>query len=115
MVEKLTFWLLSIFEDDPLPDEINVLLFNVKTNGKYKYLEVKGYENFICDNSNSFFPLEAQFFDCLELAKLDDKKFYLRSKYIIEEAFSNNELKYILKKIKIYIRMNNSLEYLFTV
>ena len=115
MVEKFVFWLSSIIEDDPIPSEIKNIVFNVVKNGEYKYLQLIGYEKYISNNSMCFMPLEAYYFDCKELAKLSDENFYLKSKYIIEEAFSNIILKNEFKNLNIYIKFNNKLELLFNV
>ncbi len=115
MVEKLAFWLESIFEDDPLPDEITKLVFEIKYNGKYRYLSLKGYEKEINPNIITFFPLEAQFFSCNELMGLDIKTFVYRIEYIIEKAFSSNILKILLKNILIYIKHNDKIKFLFKV
>lgn len=115
MVKKLTYWLESIFEDDPLPPEIHILLFNTVCNGNYKYLTIKGYEKEINLNAITFMPLENQFFDCLELAKLHEEVFCYRAKVIIEEAFDSKTLQNELKNVKIYFAFNNRVEYLFSV
>ena len=43
MIDKFAFWLSGIVEDDPLPDEIDNILFLIKTNGSYKYTEMRGF------------------------------------------------------------------------
>lgn len=115
MVEQFVFWLLGIIEDDPLPDEVKCILFNTRINGNYKYIELKGYEKEPNINAVAFSPLEAQFFYSFTLAKMQNENFVYNAKYIINEAFSNKELKYIFKKCKIYFKYLNNINYLFTV
>ena len=83
MVEQFIFWLLGIIEDDPLPDEVECILFNTRINGNYKYIELKGYEKEPNINAVSFSPLEAQFFYSFTLAKMQNENFVYNAKYII--------------------------------
>lgn len=115
MVKQLEFWLEGIIEDDPIPEEIDILLFKVHKNGLYKYLELNGYEKEINNNSVTYYPLEAQFFNCKELAQLGDNLFYIRAKNIIEEAFSSSVLQQQLKGRKIFFQYGDRIDFLFRV
>ena len=115
MVNKFTFWLESIVEDDPLPDEINSILFKVDKNGGYKFIKLLGYSGVPNVNKIAYFPLEAQFFLDHTLAKQPTDKFLFNAKYIIEECFNSLILKKQFKGKKIYFQFNNVVEYLFKI
>lgn len=115
MIKKLQDWIEGIFEDDAIPEEITTIVFNIVENGKFKYLELKGYEGCIDANKISFFPLEAQFFCCKDLLINEDNLFLYRIKTSIEEAFSSATLEYLLKNRKVYLKYNQNINYLFTV
>ena len=115
MVKIFQDWLMQIVEDDPLPDEIDHVLFSIKQNGKYKFVYIKGYEKKIDVNAIAYFPLEAQFFKCRELAVLDENIIFERVKYLIDESFSSLILKQQIKNKKIYLEFKNNFEYLFKV
>lgn len=115
MVKRFAFWLEGIVEDDPIPVEITHILFNTKQNGKYKYIELIGYENDINENDLTYFPLEAQFFFCNELAKLKENEFEYQCKYLIEESFDNIFLKKQFKNKKIYFKFKDKIQFLFKV
>lgn len=115
MLEKFIFWVESIFEDDPLPDEISIIVFNTIKNGKYKYLELRGYEKPLSFNNIFFRPLEAECFYCNDLARLKDDLFKVRVKWLIEECFVSKMLKYELKNVEIYFNFDENLEFLFVV
>jgi len=114
VVDEFIFWLESIVEDDPLPEEIDVILFKTNFNGKYKYLELLGYQTQINENSLSYRTPEMQFFKSKELAKLNDITFYNRCKYLIEECFSSGILKQQFSGKKIYFHFKN-IEFLFKI
>ena len=114
MTQKLAFWLESIVEDDPLPDEVDVIVFKLNANGNYKYLELLGLENELNLNKETFRPLEAQFFDLKEILTKDERVFVYRLKTIIDEAFSSLVLKQQYKNRKIYLYVN-TFEFLFEV
>lgn len=113
MVEKFIFWLKSVFEEMPLPDEIKHIVFKVNYAGKFKFVELNGYEQYPNDNIDFFRPLEAQYFNCNELAKMEDNLFEYNLKYLIEECFSNKLIAFILKGRTIFLHFNNKLELLF--
>lgn len=115
MVAKFTFWLEGLIEDDPLPCEIDIIVFNTRQNGKYKYIECIGYEQEINSNSLAYYPLEAQCFLCGELAGLDNKNFCFECEYIIEEAFSSKILKQQFKNINIFFKYEDNIKLLFKV
>lgn len=115
MVKKFAFWLEGIFEDDPLPIEINVLVFLKKQKGLYNYLELQGFEKEYNENSIAFNPLEAQFFNCKELSSLDDINFDIKVQKIIDDAFLNITLKKQLKNTKIFYKNEKKLIYLFKI
>ena len=115
MVNKFIFWIKSILEEFPMPDEIKYVVFNVKFAGKYKFLELKGYEQYPNENDNCFIPLEAQFFNCKELAKMKEKQFIYNLKYLIEECFSDEFIAFVLKGRSIFLYFNNKLELLFKI
>lgn len=115
MVKLFTSWLEGVVEDDPLFEEIDIIVFNTRFNGKYKYLELKGYEKYIFDNAIAFSPLEAQFFDCADLSKMNESKFCFNAKYLIEESFSSDNLKREFNNRKIYFKYKQKLEYLFDI
>ena len=114
MIEKFVFWLCGIVEDDPLPDEIQCILFIVKSNGNYKYLEMQGYEKGVDFTKLFYRPLEAEFFDIRELVTSNKNVFEYRLKSLIDEAFSSEVLKQQFIGRKIYIFINH-LEYLFLI
>lgn len=114
MVSEISFWLESIVEDDPLPDEIELILFKTNFNGEYKYLELLGYEKEINENALPFRTLEMQFFKSKDLEKLKDITFYNRCKYLIEECFESEILKHEYRGRKIYFYFKK-LEFLFVV
>ena len=113
MVNKFIFWLECIFEETPLPDEIKNIVFKVNFSGKYKFVELNGYELYPYENADCFRPLEAQFFNCNELAKLDDDVFIYQIKYIVEECLIDENISFILKGKKVFLYFNNNLEFLF--
>ena len=115
MAIEFRHWLEGIFEDDPLPDEIKILLFNVCVNNVYRYVEVMGFEKEINFNSIVYYPLEAQFFWNHRLAKYNKEKFYFEIKYMIEEAFVSQNLKKELLNRKIYLKNYTEIEFLFKV
>lgn len=115
MVDRLISWLEGLLEDDPIPNEIDIIVFNIRENGKYKYLELIGYEHCISENQIAYYPLEAQHFICKEIAKFDDEKFIFESKYLIEECFKSKILKFQLKNKKIYLKNNREINFLFKV
>ncbi|MBE7075275.1 MAG: hypothetical protein E7376_04785 [Clostridiales bacterium] len=115
MVKQFTFWLEGLVEDDPLPDEIKIIVFNIRINGVYKYIELIGYEKEININSNVYYPLEAQFFSNLSLAKSSFHAFYNTVKYLIDESFSSAILKQSFKNRKIYLKFQEKAELLFNV
>ena len=113
MVKKFIFWLNSIFEASPLPDEIKYIVFKVNFAGKFKFVEMFGYELFPNENLDCFRHLEAQYFNCTELAKMEDNKFLFNLKYLIEECLSDEVISFILKGKSIFLYFNNKLELLF--
>ncbi|MBE7082289.1 MAG: hypothetical protein E7378_01230 [Clostridiales bacterium] len=115
MVKQFTFWLEGIFEDDPLPDEIDTLVFNVRHNGAYKYVELKGYEKKFIANANFYYPLEAQFFGNKQLAKQSEGLFEYNVKLCIEECFASANLKQQCHNRNVYFSNGDKLEFLFKV
>lgn len=115
MIKAFAFWLESIVEDDPLPDEVENIMFLVKENGEFKYLEFRGYEKGLNINSIFFRPLEAEFFSIMGLYHKNQKVFLNRLKLIIDEVFFNEELKIQFKNRNIYLMQEDILEYLFTI
>lgn len=59
--EKLLYWIESILEDDPLPDEIKFVYFCIVMDKSSFHLEMRGSE---LKNTKYFeyWPLEAQYF-----------------------------------------------------
>lgn len=114
MVSQMTLWIEGIVEDDPLPDEVDVILFKTKFNGNYKFLEMLGFEKCVNENAFLYRTLEMQFFKSKELASLSDAVFYNRCKYLIDEAFSSEILQYAFKGRKIFFEFKQ-LEFLFVV
>ena len=114
MIEMMTFWLLSIVEDDPIPYEISSIFFC-----HYKHLlfmggcEYKPLLNYMFD----YFPLEAQYFDCEQLHDIIGSKYYDAIVVdAINESFSNNTLKHEFHNKKIYYgEYGKKLKYLFTI
>jgi len=114
MVNRFTFWLEGIVEDDPLPTEIKNIVFVVKHNGKYKYLEMQGYEKEISPNAIFYRPLEAEFFSLKELSLDGENLFEYKVKTLIDEAFFSPSLKQQFAGRKIYF-LNRNLQFLFIV
>lgn len=115
MVKLFTSWLEGLVEDAPLLEEIDIVVFNTRFNGEYKYLELKGYEKYISGNAITFSPLEAQFFNCAKLSKMKEFEFCFNAKYLIEEAFSSSLLKREFNNRKIYFKYKQKIEYLFDI
>jgi len=114
MTDKLAFWLEGIVEDDPLPDEINIIVFKLNFNGNYKYLEVIGLENELNLNGETYRPLEAQFFSLKDIMQKKDATLIFLLKTAIDDAFSSPILKQQYKKRKIYLYIN-LFEFMFEV
>lgn len=113
MVEKFIFWLKSVFEETPLPDEIKNIVFKVNHAGKFKFVELRGYEQYPNENADCYRPLEAQYLNLKELAKMEEKLFIYNLKNLIEECFSDKLISFILKGKNIFLNFNNKLELLF--
>lgn len=113
MVEKFIFWIRSIFEETPLPDEIKNVVFKVNYAGKYKFIELLGYEENSNLNINCYRPLEAQFFNCKELAIMEENAFIYNLKYLIEECFSDEFISFILKGKNVFLYFKNNFNFLF--
>ncbi len=101
-------------EDEPIPYEIKIIVFKVSKNGEYKNIEMLGFESIDLMSKVPYRPLEAQFFWCHDLSKLNEQKFIYNLGAIIEEAFTSNILKQQFKARKIYMQYE-SLEFLFEV
>lgn len=114
MISSFAFWLHGIVEDDPLPDEIKNIVFVIKQNGEYSYLELRGYET-LSINTIFYRPLEAEFFDLMGIYHMSNKVFLHRIKSMIDEAFSMEELKVQFAKRNIYLIIGDGVEYLFTI
>lgn len=115
MVKKFTFWLESIVEDDPLPDEVDIIVFKVNSNGKYKYLEMLGMEKEVNLNKETFRPLEAQFFSLKPILNSNYEVFEYRIKSLIEDSFDSKIIKQQYKNKKIYLYFNDRLQFLFEI
>ena len=113
MVERFIFWLKAINFFEPMPDEIKCLLFVVIKNGKYAYLELRGFEKIPGENDSYYRPQEAEFFYSKELTNIDERLLIHRVKYLISEAFSDEVIKQIYRKEKVYLKYDNIIEYLF--
>jgi len=92
LVKSLEFWLLSIVEDDPLPDEIKIIVFNIISNGEFLTLSLTGFESLNNMNKVPYNPLEAQFYYDKKYLKLDAKSFIIKFKNAIDECFINKQL-----------------------
>jgi len=115
MVNSLKFWLASIIEDDPLPDEIKTIVFNVGDNGKFLTLSMFGYETILNINKMPYNPLEAQFFFDKNSSKLPIQKYLIRLKNSLDECFIDKQLYNGFYKRKIYIRYKGEETFLFEV
>lgn len=114
MVKEFAFWLESIVEDDPLADEVDVIVFKVNQNGGYYYLEMFGFEKEPNFCKESFRPLEAQHFNITKLKNINETLFEFRIKTMIDEAFNSQILKREFFKRQIFLWFNK-LEFLFLV
>lgn len=114
MIAKFAFWLESIVEDDPLPDEINIIVFKINSNGKYRCIELLGLENELNLNKVTFRPLEAQFFGINSFLNKPQNVFLYAVKDMIDEAFFSPILKQQYKGRKIYL-YDKDFEFLFEV
>ena len=114
MVANFTSWLEKLFEDYPMPDEMQSILFETHV-GAYNYVELKAYEREPNINAICYYPIEAQFYHDNSLAKMNEKQFINRLYYLIEECFSNEFLNWHLKNKKIYLKYKNNIKYLFNV
>lgn len=118
MIEQFIFWLCSIVEDNPIPYEINHISFVYRTSNKCISLAMGGTEyKPTLNNLFDYFPLEAQFFDCLDLLKISNINYYHRLlAQIINESFSVPYLKHQFKDRAIYLgEYGKSMEFLFNV
>ena len=113
MVKDFIFWLTSIAEENPIPDEVDCILFIASSQDGYCFLQMNGFEGVPDEHKNCFRPLEAQFFYSKELQNISEKILKYRIKYAIEEAFFDKNLKYEYKNKKIYLMLNKNMEYLF--
>lgn len=103
-LNELEFWLISIVEDDPLPDEIKYITFFYNENGKMFSLSMGGNELYFKNNYNfDYFPLEAQFCYDKEMMNISDESFFVKMAIKkIDESFYNKELKKNFLNRKIY-------------
>ena len=99
MVDEFVFWLKSISDDNPIPDEIDCIVFIVKAKGKYAYLELNGYEGKPDFYKICYRPLEAQFFHSKNFNNISTKILNYRIKNLIEDAFVNKEIIKVFKKV----------------
>ena len=105
-MDLFTFWLLSIVEDDPIPYEINHIVFVINQDNSITMGGCEQKPNL--NNMFDYYPLEAQYFYLKNLS-------YLQIKNLIDESFSNEELKFQFKKRKIYCSYFDNIEFLFCV
>lgn len=113
MVKCFAFWLESIVEDDPLPDEITTIIFKVNQKNKFAFIEMLALEGKPNISSQVFCPLEAQFFNVSKIYSSNKDVFFLRIKTLIEDAFDNKNIKIQYKNKKIYLYYNNLATFLF--
>ena len=114
MIKKFSFWLESIVEDEPIPNEINIIVFKLNQNGKYYFLELFGLEKQLNINKMAYRPLEAQFFCLKDLFLTNNSVMLYKLKNLIDTAFENCFLKEQFKNKKIYFFYKN-FEFLFCV
>ena len=115
MIEKFRFWLYSIVEQTPIPDEIENILFTLTIDEHGSFLKMEGFEKEINLNILCFRPLEAEFFAMGGYKHKNKDVIIYNVKEIIDESFSDNFLKEQFKKRKIYFMCNQKLEYLFKI
>lgn len=89
-------WLLNIEEDDQMPYEINYLCLNFSFKNNSINLSISGHERQpkIIYNG-SYFPLEAQFFNCELLNAFVNRGFDIKAKESLFDIFLN-----FVKKMK---------------
>ncbi len=115
MTEDLKFWLEQIVEDDPIPYEIKYIIFSYTFDGVITLCMGGTEQKPTQNNMFDFFPLEAQFFDCKELARINDRSFFERLfENSLDECFCDKYLKNQFKGKKIYLYNGiNMPKYLF--
>lgn len=118
MIKSFSFWLESIVEDDPIPYEINHIIFMYEENNKSFSLCVGGTEfkpNY--NNMFDYFPLEAQFLCLKQLNEISDEMYYKKLiMFYIDESFSSQYLKEQFLNKKIYLcKKGESPKFLFVV
>lgn len=115
MVEEINRWLSGMLEENPIPFEINHLVFDIYFSTKYSYLTLSGYEGKIDKNAIIYFPLEAQFFTSLDMKSISKKVLLFRLREALYACFDDIFLKNEFKNKKIYLSCGGIIEYLFTV
>ena len=115
MNSTFEFWVSGIIEDDPLPDEIDCIVFNVKNNAKYVYVEMLGYEKTPNFNQIAYRPPEAEWYSSKQMQNIKNVLLKQRVRNAIDECFASPALKQQFKKRNIYLLFNGKCEFLFTV
>ena len=94
-------WVLGVFEDDPLPYEVNMLLFVLDKKGDYYNLEFSGHQCYgqSINNSGFYYPLEAQSFVCKEFFNLNisEQKMMSLIKSLIINLTKNKQAQFLSK------------------
>lgn len=111
----MIFWLSSIVEDTPLPDEIKKIVIVVYSEKKNKYLKFLGYEKQIDINAPAFYPLEGQYFYYKDMLTLSEKEMILRIISTIEDSFYDKGLKHEYANREIFVYYGKNLKFLFKV
>lgn len=92
-------WVSGVFEDDPLPYEVNYLLFILDKKGKHYNLEFSGHEyaDRNINTSGFFYPIEAQSFFCKDFLnlKLSSDAMFDLTKQLIYNFLSNSKLDFL--------------------
>ncbi|MBO7527398.1 MAG: hypothetical protein J6T74_05810 [Clostridia bacterium] len=115
MVEEFEFWINSIMQDYPPPEELNSMLFILKQQKSFAYLEISFYEGIPSFNKLAYRVLESEFFTHDYLKVINKLVLLNRVKNMIEDVLTRNEFKIYLKNKKIYLLFNEKIEYLFTI
>lgn len=114
--EDFLFWVMSIVEDDPMPDEVHHIYFVINFRQGDCALSLTGTELFENPVFNfEFYPLEAYYFKNRSYNNIKD--IYIAKITVlelIEKAFENSNFKNAFKNRSIYIcEYGHKIDYTF--
>lgn len=99
MLQEFIDWIVGLIEDDPIPYEIEYLIFCLDKSNDFEHIMFAGNEKLEkCFLNFEYFPLEAQFFNVYKFKK-NFSLFDLRK--LIENALHFKNFKKIVENKKI--------------